>query len=191
MGAFMARAVTIESLSADRLDVTDLNKRGLLGPDWVTAPLRWPGVAELLCARYAVQLRLYGHDRRQRIAIAWVFGISATCGQPYFRCPHCQRRVRHLYRALGGHTCRRCIGPTIRAAQTLDRRTRPHREACRIRLILNAEAKIGAPIPPRPKGMRRARYARLVDRLIKAEGRLSPRMCKKPPPYSTLLNYVR
>jgi hypothetical protein len=53
------------------------------------------------------------------------------------------------------------------------------------------EAKIDAPIPPRPSGMRRARYVRLVDRLIEAEGRLTPRMRKKPPPYSTLLNYIR
>ena len=39
--------------------------------------------------------------------------------------------------------------------------------------------------------MRRARYVRLVNRLIEAEGRLSPRMRKKPPPYQQLLNYIR
>lgn len=187
----MARAITLESLAADRLDVCDLNRRGLLSPDWVSAPLRWPGISELLCARFAVQIRLRGHDRIQRVAIAWVFGIARTCGQPYFVCPHCQRRVRHLYAALGGYTCRRCIGRTILVAQTLNARTRPHRTAAKIRLQLDAEAKIGGPIPPRPKGMRRARYGRLITRLIEAEGRLSPRMRKKPPPYQQLLNYIR
>jgi len=35
-----------------------------------SAPLRWPKIAELLCARYAVQIRLRGHDRIQHVGIA-------------------------------------------------------------------------------------------------------------------------
>ena len=90
--------------------------------------------------------------------------------QRAFRCPTCTGPLRRaLYDPDGeGWRCRVCCraehASRFRDADPLAR-------VATLRARLGAEADLAAPLPPRPRGMRRKVYARRVAKLIAAEAR--------------------
>jgi hypothetical protein len=87
----------------------------------------------------------------------------------WFRCPRagCGRRVAVLFVA-GEVMCRKCAGLKYESQyrSCFDRNLR---NCQMIRLRLGGTANLLKPFPPRPKGMRLARYLRLWDQASRAE----------------------
>jgi hypothetical protein len=183
-------AFTIEKLASDCLDVRELRRKGLLGGDWVTfrPMLRWPMIAQLRVARYAILLELRGRPP-QRIRVSWTRPHLGG-ERPWMHCPHCQRRVAKLYEGLGGYFCRACVGNPIYASQALSAQARPHFQACKLRLRVAGEASPTAAFPERPRKMHRRTYERLKRRLLKLEASLSRRVRSRQPDYPSLVAYL-
>jgi hypothetical protein len=181
----------MEQLAHDCLDVRDLRRKGLLGGDWVVFRpiLRWPIIAQLRVARYAIMLEL--RDRpSQRIRVSWTRPHLGG-ERPWMHCPHCQRRVAKLYEGFGGYFCRSCVGSPIYASQALSAQARPHFQACKLRLRMGGEASPTAAFPERPRRMHRRTYRGLKRRLLELESNLSPRLRDKEPDYPNLVAYLR
>jgi hypothetical protein len=183
-------AFTIEKLACDCLDVRELRRKGLFGGDWVTfrPMLRWPIIAQLRVARYAILLEL--RDRPpQRIRVSWTRPHLGG-ERPWMHCPHCEKRAAKLYNGLGGYFCRACVGNPIYASQALSAQARPHFQACKLRLRLGGEASPTASFPERPRRMHRRTYGRLKHRLLALEGGLSRRVRSRQPDYPSLVAYL-
>ncbi len=185
-------AFTIERLASDCLDVRELRRKGLFSGDWVSfrPMLRWPAIALVRVVRYAILLDLRGHTIPQRIRVSWT-KVHFGGERPWFRCPHCEKRVARLYNGLGGYFCRRCVGNPIYASQALSAQARPHFQACKLRLRLGGEASPTEPFPDRPRRMHRRTYERRKHRLLMFEGGLSQRIREKPVDYLNLVAYLR
>ena len=184
-------AFTIEKLACDCLDVRDLRRKGLFGGDWVAfrPMLRWPSIAQIRAARYAVLLDLRGHTLPQRIRVSWT-KVHLGGERPWMHCPHCEKRVAKLYNGLGGYFCRGCVGNPIYASQALSAQARPHFQACKLRLRLGGEASPTAAFPERPRRMHQRKYERLKSRLLKLEGGLSRHVRSRQPDYPNLVAYL-
>jgi hypothetical protein len=108
-----------------------------------------------------------GHEVRSAVAVERLpchFGGT----RPLLRCPPCDRRCRKLYLYGSWFVCRVCT----RARYWTQTASPDARMAQRIRKLQGRLAPDDDPndyviewIPERPKGMRRATYRRLVDRL--------------------------
>jgi hypothetical protein len=183
--------MTIESLAAHCLDVRDLRRKDLFGVDWITIgpTLRWPRIAEMRVARYAMLLDLRGVSTPQRVSVSWT-KIHFGGERPWFHCPHCQRRFARLYEGLSGYFCRACVGNPIYASQALSAESRAHFQACKLRLHLGGQASLSAPFPERPRGMQRRTYERLRREGMALEAQLSERVRSKPPDYPNLVAYL-
>ena len=101
-----------------------------------------------------------------KVPVIWDEPMEVV-GRPWFECPICQRRCRHLY--LCQLACRRCC--------RLDYSSRHlHRSVPGFGRILYRRRKIGvglrpfSPIPPRPR--RNTRYWRTVAQIRAIEARL-------------------
>jgi hypothetical protein len=184
-------AFTIEKLACDCLDVRELRRKGLFSGDWVTLRpmLRWPKIAQVRAARYAILLDLRGHTIPQRIRVSWT-RVHFGGERPWFQCPHCEKRVAKLYNGLGGYFCRACVGNPIYASQALSAQARPHFQACKLRLRLGGDASPTAPLPERPRRMHRRTYERLKHRLLRLEGGLSRHVRNRQPDYPSLVAYL-
>jgi hypothetical protein len=182
--------MTIESLAAHCLDVRDFRRMGIFGIDWVTIgpTLRWPRIAEMRVARYAMLLDLRGVSASQRVRISWT-KIHFGGERPWFHCPHCRRRGARLYEGLSGYFCRACVGNPIYASQALSAESRGHFQACKLRLYLGGQASLSAPFPEQPRRMQRRTYERLRREGMALEAQLSKRVRSKPPDYSNLVAY--
>ena len=145
------KRMTIEALWADHLDVRELQRLRMFDENWVTYSnrFRWPKIIGLTVARYLVQLELYGHGLPQNIRVSWTRPHLGG-ERPWFHCPHCEKRVAKLYNGLGGYFCRACFGNPPYASQTKSAHDRRHFHACKVRLLLNSEARSSLPLPPRP-----------------------------------------
>ena len=184
-------AFTIEKLAHDCLDARELRRKGILGsPDWTffRPGLGWRSIAQIRVARFAIMLDLRGHHFPQRIRVSWT-NLHLGGERPWMHCPHCEKRVARLYEGLAGYFCRACVGNPIYASQALSAQSRGHFKACKLRLRLGGIASLTAPLPERPRGMHRATYRRLKDRLLKLEGSISQRIRRKPPDYPNLVAY--
>jgi len=102
-------------------------------------------------------------------------------GQPYFLCGTCARKCQHLYLYLRDDlrdgrrlTCRRCAGPLTYASQHTRRRA--INRARNLRRRLGAPANILAPLPPRPRYVRRDYWTRAVRKLAAAEAALAAQL---------------
>ena len=181
------KQMTIERLAADCLDVRDLRRRHVFDENWITysAPFRWPKIETITAARYLVRLKLHGHGLPQNIRVSWT-KVHFGGERPWFHCPHCHKRVARLYNRLGGYFCRACIGNPPYASQTKSAQERLHFQACKLRLLLNSEARPSLPLPPRPRRMHRRTHERMLLRLQKREASLSNRIKKKPADYANL-----
>ena len=160
-----------------RLEVNELNKSGALAPGCQSTS-SWSrggeqiGTINICAAEGGITLvyrsRAGGEewaDHREQIAISWEpcrFGGR----RPYFHCPSCRRRLLYLY-GFRRFLCRTCHGlayPSQRERES----DRAQRKANRIRVRLGGEPGWQR-IPPRPKGMHRRTYDRLVSDIVVAD----------------------
>ena len=101
----------------------------------------------------------------EEIAISWEncrFGGR----RPFFRCPGCGERTLHLYR-LRHFRCRTCHGLSY-GSQRERESDRAQRRANRIRRSLGGEPGWHN-FSPKPRGMHRRTYLRLMTEIMKAD----------------------
>jgi len=136
-----------------------------------------------------ITLQRHGQLSPQLIRVSWT-GVHLGGERPWFHCPHCKQRVAKLYNGLGGYFCRACVGNPLYASQSKSAQGRRHFQACKLRLLLNGEARLSAPFPERPRGMHRRTYQRLRRRLMALETSLPKRWRHRHPDYPNLDAYV-
>ncbi len=130
-----------------------------LGPDWGVAHLRYD--IEHLTRRTGA--------RTQTVVL-----ITTPCRlgglRWWWRCPQTGARCAKLYLPNGGwRFLSRAAYGLAYASQAEDAVLRAHRRAARIHRRLGSDERLAnAPPPPRPKGMRRVTYDRLVAELDEA-----------------------
>jgi hypothetical protein len=163
---------------------------GAFKEDLVSYPMvsfRWPGLVRLTANRWRVDVE-FRHGARQRIPIVWTpcnFGGL----RPWFICTKCNGRVGKLYNSVGvSLSCRRCLDLRY-ASQRRGSKSRAYLQALRLRLRLNDFAKIGGPVPDRPRGMHTSTYRRLCRRLEALEQQLrsNQRFMSRETDYSVLI----
>ena len=127
-----------------------------LGPDWGAATLRFD----------------IGHLTRRTGAQVQTVALTTTpCRlgglRWWWRCPRTGARCAKLWLSNGGlRFLSRAAYGLAYASQAEDAVLRAHRRAARLHRRLGGDADLaGAPTPPRPRGMRRATYGRLVAEL--------------------------
>ena len=109
-------------------------------------------------------------------------------GQQYFLCPHCSRKVWHLYVRDERLACRQCSGLDYASRHT--RRRGLHRVR-NLRHRLGALPSPLAPLPPRPKYWRRDHWARAVAALVVAEAMVAAELRAMIPRVRRRLNRDR
>lgn len=163
------------------LDVTLLNRAGVLVPGWAGG-WQWKRngapLAEIRIACtdsglvLAYRSRTNGgpwQDVEIAVPVRWVpcrFGGK----RPFLCCPMCGRSVVKLW-VFGATACRDCHGLTypVQAEREDDRLAR---RANKIRMRLGEEPGLSFPFPRRPKGMHRRTYDRLAQEVFDIEWRL-------------------
>ena len=181
----------IETLGSGCLDAGDLRRAGALRDGRViSGQSKWPDIERMWTGRYFLRLALRNQVTRQHIQISWTH-CHYGGWRPWLHCPFCHRRVLKLFHGMGGYFCRPCIGNPPYASQTKSKESRPHFEACKLRLRLGGVASLTAPFPERPRGMHRKTYAKLRRRAEKLEAGLSARLRAKPADYPNLIYYFR
>ena len=135
-----------------------------LGPDWGVATLRYD-IGSLTCAT---------GPQNETVALTTTpcrFGGRRW----WWRCPETDRRCAKVLLPNGGRRfLSRAAYDLAYASQAEDAIMRAHRRAAGIHRRLRSDARLaGAPAPPRPKGMRRRTYERLVAQLGEAETALN------------------
>ena len=185
------KGLTIERLARDCLDVRVLRRGGVFDGGWITIgpTLKWPRIAQLRIARYAIVLDLRGQGVPQRIRVSWT-KVHLGGERPWMHCPHCQTRVAKLYRGLGGYFCRACVGNPAYASQRLSAQARAQYKACKLRLYLRGDAHLTVPFPERPRRMHQRTYDRLHRLGIDLEAGLSKRLKAREPDYPSLVAYL-
>jgi hypothetical protein len=132
--------------------------------------------ADRLHLRYRVSIG--GGDWEDTDETIGIVRIACRYGRtrPYFICPGvvkgtaCGRRVAKLYGPGRYFLCRHCYRLAY-ASQSEDVLNRSVRQANKIRQRLGGNAGMGAPFPPKPKGMWRRTYERLCEQAVEAEER--------------------
>jgi hypothetical protein len=151
--------------------------------------LKWPHIARMRIARYLLILDLRGHRVPQHVRVSWTkVHLGGAC--PWLHCPHCEARVAKLYLGLGGYFCRACIGNPPYATQLPSAGGRAHFKACKLRLLLEGEARLSRPFPERPRHMHWRTYERLRREGMSLEAGLSNRMRRRFPDYANLVAYT-
>ena len=160
-----------------RLDVNSLNKSGALIPGCHSTSLWTRGEEEIgnisISATKDSAILIHGSlvwdgrwsDHRESLQVSWEhcrFGGR----RPFFQCPACNRRVLYLYgfRRYLCRNCHRLSYPSQRERES----DRAQRRANRIRIQLGGEPGWQR-IPPRPKGMHRRTYDRMVREIVVAD----------------------
>ena len=179
---------TVESLSADSLDVRELKRLGMLTdvPRGLRG-IRWPHIRKLVADRYWIELQM--EQIVQQIRITWT-PCHLGGWRPWMLCPYCKTRVAKLLRGLGGYCCRTCIGKPHYASQAKSAHGRRHFEICKIRLQLNGNASLLEPFPDRPRRMHRKTYERMKARALELEMDLPPKLRGKTVDYRNLVYYA-
>lgn len=184
--------------TALRLDVNIARKRGVLVPGWAGLwSWTWNdgtrSSIDLAVQKDHVVLRFTvrsaGRDPEEVVQHVGLDQVPCRFGgaRPYWLCPGCGSRAVVLY-GLRRFFCRACN----RLAYGSQRESPPERAQRRadgIRRRLGGEPGLGR-LPPRPKGMHRRTYERLVDEVIAADtateaylesllARLAPPSCRR------------
>ena len=150
-----------------RLDVNQLNKAGALRAGF-SGTCRWHVRGEVETVSLTTRtdrITLSIPGAVDEVLVTWEdcrFGGR----RPFFCCPGCGERTLHLYR-LGHFRCRACHDlsyPSQRERES----DRAQRKANRIRRRLGGEPGWHQFVP-RPKGMHRRTYQRLVTEIVKAD----------------------
>ena len=92
-----------------------------------------------------------------------VLVVWADWALPWFECPQCGRRCRHVY-LLDPIACRRCHHLDY-ASRHLYRQTPAVHRVARLRRKLGADLRPFAPLPARPPGRSKAYHERLVAKI--------------------------
>jgi hypothetical protein len=184
--------LTVERLSADRLDIRELKRCGLLQDDRMSLStlFRWPQVSRIIGSRYRLEVEFGGRQTTQRIRVSWT-RCHLGGRRPWMHCPYCDERVAILLGAhLGGYRCRDCSGRPLYASQAKSAHGRRHFEICKIRLQLNGNASLLEPFPDRPRRMHRKTYERMKSRALNLEMDLPPKLRGKSVDYRNLVYYA-
>ena len=150
--------------------------------DWTVLRWRSGATVGLYGTRSGVEIRFHRGDSEVRLSVI-VRRLPCHFGgtRPLLRCPRCERRCRKVYLCGSWFVCRLCTH-----ARYWTQTASPHsRLAHRIRRLQARLAPEDDPddyvlqwIPDRPRGMRRATYRGLVERLervrVKRDAYLEP-----------------
>ena len=153
------------------IDVRQLNRWGYLKP-WLRYPLKWNNESNIVIETKPGAIELfYGISRNEQpredvhieVSLSW---SSCNYGRerPWFVCPGkgCGKRVAKLYLAGKYFLCRHCHD----LAYSSQRQAKEFRlldkaqKICRRLGVTNCDDLFGA---PKPKGMHRRTYEKLVD----------------------------
>lgn len=176
-----AQNIRVESLH--RLDVRDLQRRGLLAPgrafDWSwTRDRRQTAAVSVSVTEAAVTLRYRWGGQGDVVGVPLYLDRTACRygGQrPWFACPYCGHRVAIVYLASRRWGCRHCLRVRY-ASQSEDAIQRTWRRTRKI------EARLaGGENRPhgKPAGMRWATFDRLQDELAAIEAQRSADLCTR------------
>jgi hypothetical protein len=156
------------------LDVRKLRRAGDLGGDHKVV-VRWTrgesvnsvGVTFLGGEHAFVSYRdERGEATTERIGIEWTF-CNFGGERPWWTCPHCRRRCAIVYASgPSPFVCRLCASLTYETSQS-DAYARANCKVNKRRERLGWER--GAPSPPKPKGMHRRTWMRLVAECLAAD----------------------
>jgi len=158
--------LTVEKLAGNSLDVRELYRVGAFNDYWVTfsePSFRWPGIRNLRAVHYMLYIELRNQTVPQEIRVSWT-RCNYGGFRPWLHCP-CGTRVARLFKGFGGYFCRPCCGNPIYESQRRSRKARLYLQAYRIRQRLGGSRPVVDAVPERPRGMRRAIYARLCARI--------------------------
>lgn len=140
---------TVENFQA--FDVHTLYRMGAFNEELrelVSVSFTWPGLVRLTANKWRVDVE-FRCGARQRIPLVWTpcrFGSF----RPWYKCPGCDRRVGKLYNSGASLNCRRCLDLWY-SSQRRGAKSRMYLQALKLRLRLNGEASLTAPIPQRPR----------------------------------------
>ena len=157
------------------LDVRKLRRAGDLGGSHKVS-VRWTrgesvssvGVSFLEGRAALVSYRVVesGEATTEWIGIEWTF-CNFGGERPWWKCPRCDRRCAIVYaRGAWPFMCRLCANLTYETSQS-DAFTRAISKSNKCRARLGWER--GAPFPPKPKGMHRRTWMRLVAECLAAD----------------------
>jgi len=174
------RRKTVESQAA--INVNELHRAKAFRDHWVSFPnygFICPSVSWVRACRWRIEIYSYSatrDGRPQTVPIVWIFcRIGDRTGyRPWFQCI-CGRRAGKLYNAGPVFACRKCCN-LIYECQLKSAKGRLHRTATKIRHQLScAERRLAFKdkIPPRPWGMRTARYRRLIFRMLAVDAKIA------------------
>lgn len=96
----------------------------------------------------------------------------------YFRCPRCEASTEHLYVARAALACRVCADLTY-TSRRMRRRDRDLVAAGNLRVQIGGAHGVGAPFPPRPRGMHTRTYAGIVHAIHQREQRALSALSEK------------
>jgi hypothetical protein len=178
-GRHRSRRKTVESQEA--ISVNELHRAKAFRDHWVSFPnIGWghPSISRLRACRYQAELFFGAPDgtQRQAIPIMWTYCRIGTRGgwRPWFSCK-CGRRAGKLYNAGPVFACRKCCN-LIYECQLKSAKGRLQRAATKIRHRLSWVERRWAfkdKIPPRPWGMRTAKYRKLISKMITVDTKIA------------------
>ena len=167
--------------SQEVLSVSELHRARAFRGNWVSFPnfgLLLTAISRLRACRHQVEIYISTRNgmQTQSIPITWTYCRIGYGGgwRPWFLCK-CRRRAGKLYNAGGTFACRKCCG-LVYECQLKSAKGRLQRTASKIRLQLRWFARGSAfkdKLPPRPYGMRTAKYQRLISRLVAVDARIA------------------
>jgi hypothetical protein len=181
-----SRRVTVESRFA--LDINELHRaKAFRESCWTSFPnfgLIHPDVLRLRACRNQAEIYVATGDgpQRQTVPIVWTHCRIGTRGgwRPWFRCK-CGQRAGKLYNAGTVLACRKCCN-LIYECQLKSAKGRLQRAATKIRRRLSWVERHLAfkdKLPPRPHGMRTAKYRKLIYGLIAIDKKIALREQKR------------
>jgi hypothetical protein len=177
--------VTVESRAA--LNVNELHRAKAFRDSWVSFPnfgLVHPDISRLRTCRQVAEIYTATRDgpQRQTVPIVWTYcQIGNRDGwRPWFRCK-CGQRAGKLYNAGTAFACRKCCN-LVYECQLKSAKGRLQRAATKIRLRLSwVERRLAFKdrVPPRPHGMRTAKYRKLISRMIAIDTKIALKAQKR------------
>ena len=173
-----SRRLTVESQGA--ISVNELHRANAFRDHWVSFPnygFICPSVSRLRACRWQVEIySTRDGTQKQSVPIVWTYCQIGQRGgyRPWFRCK-CGLRAGKLYNAGEIFACRKCCN-LIYECQLKSAKGRLQRAATKIRHRLSwVETRMAFKnkIPPRPWGMRTAKYRKLISRMTAIDTRIA------------------
>jgi hypothetical protein len=174
----------------EAIDVRDLQRRGYLLPGCeFTISLNRNGAPSNTLDGYSSEKGYVvfpggvAGDENPGVQVILLTWTSCNYGgkRPWFICPSCwRRRVAILYRVDSDFACRRCQ-ELVYQSQRLRGDRRALRRALLIRIRLGCAPNVNSEFPPRPTGMHRHTYDRVLPLTNRAQMRRNPTQGRQGP----------